>query len=611
MTQTKIDPIESGAARPLRDVRGFWRLLLAVIAPLPMAAKGVDYLLSPVDGDASFHDTVVAYQAHRTLVTNLRWADAAFMLLLIPAIVAVLSATRRYAPRLSTAGGFLALLGFLSGLTLLGGVDTPELLTATNHLDAETMARVHDAVGNDPIGLIASVLFLVGVVIGVGLLGAALWRSRVAPAWMGIALMLGGITHPFIPGHIGQGVGLLIAAIGFGGATFALLRQSNDEFDLPPGNTDGQPLRSRRHRPTARVPASFTLARSTGGRRRFAFLRYDRPIASRNAHGLRTDTSTGALPPQRSCGRTAAYRYHPRGFVGLMTLLTLSACATTTSQEAMTAGSSASTSPGSRTSSTISNPAAGSSHWPHSIVVLGHSGATGQSSDLTHPGADVPKNSWATGTNPQVNSVYLRILAHTGAVRGHAVNLAKDGATVQDLMSQARQALALKPLPDMFLIQTIDNDIRCDGTDPLNYAPFAAALTSTLRLITTHDPRARILLVTQPGDVANNAAVTATNRAWVIGWQGDGPCAAFDSAGNLVPAHIAGLQDITDHYFAAQAASCRQFPQCKDDGGAWQRMIVTAADFSDDGNHSSVAGMAKRAQVTWAALHAVGLLPSR
>jgi hypothetical protein len=163
----------------------------------------------------------------------------------------------------------------------------------------------------------------------------------------------------------------------------------------------------------------------------------------------------------------------------------------------------------------------------------------------------------------------------------------------------------------MFLIQTIDNDIRCDGTDPQNYAPFAAVLTSTLRRISTQDPRARIFLVTQPGDVANNAAVAATNPAWVMGWQGDGPCDAFDGAGNPVPAHIAALQDITDHYFAAQAASCAQIAHCADDGGAWQRMIVTAADFSADGNHPSIVGMAQHAEVTWAALQAVGLLPSR
>jgi hypothetical protein len=113
-------------------------------------------------------------------------------------------------------------------------------------------------------------------------------------------------------------------------------------------------------------------------------------------------------------------------------------------------------------------------------------------------------------------------------------------------------------LPDLFLIQTIDNDIRCDGTDPQNYAAFGAALTSTLRLISTHDPNARILLVTQPGDGASNAGVAATNPARVKGWQGDGPCDAFTPAGKLSPAHVAGLQDIADHYFAEQEASCKR-----------------------------------------------------
>jgi len=36
-------------ARP-RDVRTFWRVLLAVLAPLPMVGLGAYYLLSPIDG---------------------------------------------------------------------------------------------------------------------------------------------------------------------------------------------------------------------------------------------------------------------------------------------------------------------------------------------------------------------------------------------------------------------------------------------------------------------------------------------------------------------------------------------------------------------------------
>ena len=66
------------------------------------------------------------------------------------------------------------------------------------------------------------------------MLGIALWRSRVAPRWMAIALIVGGVTHPFLPNHVIAGIGLLIASIGFAGATVALLHTPNDEFDLPP-----------------------------------------------------------------------------------------------------------------------------------------------------------------------------------------------------------------------------------------------------------------------------------------------------------------------------------------------------------------------------------------
>jgi hypothetical protein len=41
---------------------------------------------------------------------------------------------------------------------------------------------------------------------------------------MGIALAIGGFTHPFIPGHVAQGIGLAVAAAGFAGATVTLLR---------------------------------------------------------------------------------------------------------------------------------------------------------------------------------------------------------------------------------------------------------------------------------------------------------------------------------------------------------------------------------------------------
>ncbi|MFJ2715556.1 hypothetical protein [Streptomyces sp. NPDC087437] len=56
----------------------------------------------------------------------------------------------------------------------------------------------------------------------------------------GIALAVVGFTHPFMPGHIASGVGLLVAGVGFAaagfaGAGWALLRMSDDDFDRAPG----------------------------------------------------------------------------------------------------------------------------------------------------------------------------------------------------------------------------------------------------------------------------------------------------------------------------------------------------------------------------------------
>jgi hypothetical protein len=223
----------AAGAPPLHDVRGFWRILLAVIAPLPVLAKGVYYMLTPVEGDTGFRETVAAYVAHQQLADALKWLDVVFVVGLIPATFAVAWVARRGAPRLATAGAGIALLGFLAG-ALLGGVETPALVTVQHELDIDAMAKLDQALHNEPLLGIASLLFIVGIVFGLSLLGAALWRSRVAPAWMGIALIIGGATHPFIPNHVAQGIGLVVAAIGFAGASVALLRMRNDDFDVRP-----------------------------------------------------------------------------------------------------------------------------------------------------------------------------------------------------------------------------------------------------------------------------------------------------------------------------------------------------------------------------------------
>lgn len=227
----RIDAAPSGTQH---DRRGFWRIVLAVVVPMPMLAKGIFYLLSPVDGDASFKDSVAAFEAHRSLLETMKWLDAVFVVTLIPGTIGAAWVARRGAPRLTAAGAAIALSGFFAGIALLGGVETPAVVTVQHHLDVRTMAALNDAMVSEPLLGVASLLFIVGVVFGLGLLGGALKRSRAVPAWAAFAVMVGGATHPFIPISVGQGIGLLVAAAGMIAVSVALLRMPDDEFDLPP-----------------------------------------------------------------------------------------------------------------------------------------------------------------------------------------------------------------------------------------------------------------------------------------------------------------------------------------------------------------------------------------
>ncbi len=241
--------------------------------------------------------------------------------------------------------------------------------------------------------------------------------------------------------------------------------------------------------------------------------------------------------------------------------------------------------------------------YPDSIVVLGHSGATGYNSDPAYPNSDIKENSWATGSNPAVNSIYRRILARNPGIEGHVFNVATDGSNVTDLMRQAREAVAVRPMPELFLIQSVDNDIHCDGTDPQNYKPFAATLRRTLEFINKRAPRAQIFLVSQWATVKNYTSVIKTIPDKRVEESGDGLCNVFDRSGRLRPSGMASQQQIVDAYHARLASTCAAVARCRYDRGALQRMVIVRGDLSPDANHLSIRGHAKMAAKVWAALY--------
>ena len=232
-TTTATPRVISATERP-RDFRRFWRIALAVVAPLPMTAMGILYLVDPYQGDEGYAATVAHYAAHPTLMAVGPWLGLVFCAGLVPAAFAVAWAIRRRVPRLGAIGGLIAVGGLLGGVSLLNGPVKLAAVTAQHGLDVEVTGRLQAALDETPIYVIGGLLFLIGIVFGLLLLGIALAKSGLAPTWMGVALAIGGSTHPFMPNHIAAGIGLLVAAAGFAGGTVALLRMTNDDFDLPP-----------------------------------------------------------------------------------------------------------------------------------------------------------------------------------------------------------------------------------------------------------------------------------------------------------------------------------------------------------------------------------------
>jgi GDSL-like Lipase/Acylhydrolase len=244
--------------------------------------------------------------------------------------------------------------------------------------------------------------------------------------------------------------------------------------------------------------------------------------------------------------------------------------------------------------------------YPNSIVVIGHSGATGEDSDPTQPHVEIRANSWATGTNPAVRSIYQRILAKNPAVRGHNFNLAQGGATLEQLLAQAQNAVQLKPKPQLVLIQTIDNDMACPA-NAADYASFRSRLRSVLQVLARGLPQAKMFIASQLGMPTTEWQTFTLAQRRQFG--GTGPCDYLNPQGKVVPRKISRLVHIIRGYEAQVKAACAQLPRCAFDGPIYTRQVHRRKYVSEDLNHLTVAGHAWAARVAWTAMRHTGVIP--
>ena len=288
-----------------------------------------------------------------------------------------------------------------------------------------------------------------------------------------------------------------------------------------------------------------------------------------------------------------------RGTPAAIVVLSMLAAACGANSGAATIGPTAAASPTSGPTPTVAPTATPDHAHPVGMIAIGHSGLTGEgTADFGQPAYD---NSWATGTSVHVNSVYLRLTTAQPAFQGHVANTAQGGAKSSALLAQATSALAALPVPAFVIVSTIDNDIQCDGNDLGRLPQFGKNVAAALNLIVAASPNVKVLIVGQFGrpSAAFLKSIVAKDATAISGFQGDGPCDAFDANGKIVQAHLDNLTALIDAFEAEETRVCGLVPQCSTDGGVRKAWVDHLEYFSPDWNHLNVLGQAAEAEQMW------------
>ena len=244
--------------------------------------------------------------------------------------------------------------------------------------------------------------------------------------------------------------------------------------------------------------------------------------------------------------------------------------------------------------------------YPNSISVLGHSGSTGESSDPAQPGVEVRENSWATGSNPEVDSLYLRILKRNPAIKDHNISYSEGGAGIDQVAGQAARLVDTDPKPDLIVIQVMDHDLTCP-LDRAALSAFRRQLAATLQQLRKGAPNSSQFVVSQFGSVPTYARSLSTDERASQG--GTGPCDFMTPTGSVSPQKVARAETAIHAYEAALEAACATVRQCTYDDGAFGHIVDRRGYVADDLNHFSIQGHAKAAAVAWTAMRRAHVVP--
>jgi lysophospholipase L1-like esterase len=225
----------------------------------------------------------------------------------------------------------------------------------------------------------------------------------------------------------------------------------------------------------------------------------------------------------------------------------------------------------------------------------------------TGPSLDCPQNSWATGTNPTVDSVRERLDAISPQPLT-AYNDAVSGARAVNLLGQAETAAAQDP--DFVLIEIGAND-ACALPSPTPTATFREQVRSALQVLVSGNKQVYIQLMSIP-DINNLRTIFTEppDPNALARWS------LFNVCQGLLanPLSTEPADEARREAFRAQVIAynetleevCAGFKRCIWDEYAVFNSGFTTADVATVANiptadyfHPSVSGQAKLAEAAW------------
>lgn len=248
----------------------------------------------------------------------------------------------------------------------------------------------------------------------------------------------------------------------------------------------------------------------------------------------------------------------------------------------------------------IVQPASAAVTYPNSITALGDSITTAY--DSTAYG-DVKANSWATGTNTTVKSIYSRILAVNPLISGKNVNLAVKGKMMVDLN---RQASLVSATADYVTIEMGSNDVCTTSQATMTaVATFRSQFETAMQTLTQKAPNARVYVLSIP-NIYNLWSIEKNNSSARFYWSFFKICQSMlanplSTTTTDVNRRNAVLQRNKDFNTQLQQV-CAAYSQCTFDNNAVFNTALAISDVSKlDYFHPSLAGQAKLASVAWGA----------